>query len=169
MAKLIDELLTLARLDQARPIERLPVDLRVLADDAAADALAIEPGRAVTVDGDRTAVVTGDEHLLRQVFANVVNNALVHTPSTSAIQLTITGHDDGVTVIVRDDGPGMAAETARQAFERFVRADPARTREHGGNGLGLAIVQDAIRAHGGSVTLASDVDRGTVVEFSIPR
>ena len=64
----------------------------------------------------------------------------------------------------------MDADTAQpRAFERFVRADPARTREHGGTGLGLAIVQDAIRAHGGTVTLSSDLERGTVVEFRIPR
>ncbi|MEP6623811.1 MAG: HAMP domain-containing sensor histidine kinase [Acidimicrobiia bacterium] len=169
MAKLIDELLTLARFDQARPIEHQPVDVRILADDAAADALAIQRDRTVRVDGDRTAVITGDEHLLRQVVANVVNNALVHTPTQSAITLTVSGDTDVVTVTVADEGPGMDAETARRAFERFVRADPARTREHGGSGLGLAIVQDAVRAHGGSVSLTSDVDRGTVVEFRLPR
>jgi two-component system OmpR family sensor kinase len=169
MAKLIDELLTLARFDQARPIEQHPVDLRSLADDAAADALAIQPERSVRVEGDANAVVTGDEHLLRQVLANVVNNALVHTPPQSAITLTVAGDADIVTVAVADEGPGMDPETARRAFERFVRADPARTREHGGSGLGLAIVQDAIRAHGGSVSLTSDLDRGTVVEFRLPR
>ena len=179
MAKLIDELLTLARLDQARPIEQSPVDLRSLADDAAADALAIQPARPITVEpitvepatdaGAIDAVVTGDEHLLRQVFANVVGNALVHTPTTSAIHVTLASDDEAVTVRVTDNGPGMDADTASRAFERFVRADPARTREHGGTGLGLAIVQDAIRAHGGTVTLSSDLERGTVVEFSIPR
>jgi two-component system OmpR family sensor kinase len=169
MAKLIDELLTLARLDQARPIEQLPVDLRTLADDAAADAVAIQPARPMTVEGEDGAVVTGDEHLLRQVFANVVGNALVHTPMTSAIRVTLTGDDDAVTVRVSDSGPGMDVDTASRAFERFVRADPARTREHGGTGLGLAIVQDAIRAHGGTVTLSSDLERGTVVQFRIPR
>ncbi len=169
MAKLIDELLTLARFDQARPIESHPVDLRTLADDAAADALAIQPQRTVQVEGDPTATIAGDEHLLRQVLANVVNNALVHTPVQSAITLAISGGDDDVTITIADQGPGMDPETARRAFERFVRADPARTREHGGSGLGLAIVEDAIRAHGGSVSLVSDLDRGTVVEFRLPR
>jgi signal transduction histidine kinase len=88
---------------------------------------------------------------------------------TSAIRVTLTGDDDAVTVRVSDSGPGMDVDTASRAFERFVRADPARTREHGGTGLGLAIVQDAIRAHGGTVTLSSDLERGTVVQFRIPR
>lgn len=169
MATLIDELLTLARLDQARPVERTPVDLRTLAEDAVADASAIQPDRTITLDGDPDVTITGDEHLLRQVFANVVGNALVHTPADSAITLTLRGASDHVNVVVADHGPGMDTDIATRAFERFVRADPARTRRHGGSGLGLAIVHDAVVAHGGTVMLESDLERGTVVAFSIPR
>jgi Signal transduction histidine kinase len=171
MAKLIDELLTLARLDQHRPIEHEPVDLLVLANDALADAHAIEPQRATALDthGPADALVNGDEHLLRQVLGNLVGNALVHTPPSSPITITVRSSDDQVEVTVTDTGPGMDHETAAHAFERFVRADPARTRQHGGSGLGLAIVHDGIAAHGGTVELRSDLERGTVVEFRIPR
>lgn len=178
MAKLIDELLTLARLDQHRPIEHEPVDLHVLAGDAVADAHAIQSARTITLETDRrttapfspfSATVNGDEHLLRQVFANVVGNALIHTPAESDITVTVRDRGDHVEVTVADTGPGMDPETAAHAFERFVRADPARTRQHGGSGLGLAIVHDAIAAHGGTVELSSDLERGTVVEFRIPR
>ena len=171
MATLIDDLLTLARFDQHRPLQFTPVDLGVLASDALADAHAIQPARATTLEanGTRDAVVPGDEHLLRQVFANVIGNALVHTPSTSPVSVTITTAEETVTVTIADAGPGMDAETATRAFERFVRADPARTREHGGSGLGLAIAHDAIEAHGGSVSLRSDFDRGTVVEVCLRR
>ena len=96
-------------------------------------------------------------------------NALVHTPSTSSVTVTIATDEETVTVTIADAGPGMDAETATRAFERFVRADPARTREHGGSGLGLAIAHDAVEAHGGSVTLRSDLDRGTVVEVRLRR
>ena len=169
MARLVDELLTLARLDQSRPIEREPVDLRVLLDDAVADARAIQPRRAITLDGGADAIVTGDEPLLRQVMANVIGNALDHTPVESAITVTVRTLDARVTVTVADDGPGMEPDTAARAFERFVRADPARTRGHGGSGLGLAIVHDAVVAHGGTITLDSHPERGTIVEFGIPR
>ena len=174
MATLIDELLTLARLDQARPVERTPVDLRTLAEDAVADARAIQPERTITLDTDcRTTRLTirhgRRRRLLRQVFANVVGNALVHTPTDSAIAVTLRGASDHVNVVVADHGPGMNADIATRAFERFVRADPARTRRHGGSGLGLAIVHDAVVAHGGTVMLESDLERGTVVAFSIPR
>jgi len=169
MATLIDELLTLARLDQARPVEQTRVDLRTLAEDAVADARAIQPERTITLDADADVTITGDEHLLRQVFANVVGNALVHTPTDSAIAVTLRGASDHVNVVVADHGPGMDADIAARAFERFARADPARTRRHGGTGLGLAIVHDAIVAHRGTVMLESDLERGTVVAFSIPR
>lgn len=171
MATLIDELLTLARLDQARPVERTPVDLLTLAEDAVADARAIQSDRTITldVDADTDVTITGDDHLLRQVFANVVGNALMHTPADSAITVTLRAAPDHVNVVVADHGPGMDAEIATRAFERFVRADPARTRRHGGSGLGLAIVHDAVVAHGGTVMLESDLERGTVVAFSIPR
>lgn len=171
MATLINDLLTLARFDQHRPIDHRPVDLLVLATDALADAHAIQPGRDTALEhhGAGDAVVTGDEHLLRQVFANLVGNALVHTPSTSPVTIALETTDDDVTTRVIDTGPGMDGATASRAFERFVRADQARTREHGGSGLGLAIAHDAIVAHGGSVTLQSDLERGTVVEFVLPR
>ena len=170
MATLIDDLLTLARFDQHRPIEHEPVDLRELARDALADAHAIQPERTTALDhhGD-DFVVAGDEHLLRQVFANLVGNALVHTPTNSLIAIDLTAAVDAVTLTITDAGPGMDADTATRAFERFVRADPARTREHGGSGLGLAIVQDAVEAHQGTVRLGSDLDRGTVVELRLPR
>ena len=74
-----------------------------------------------------------------------------------------------MAITITDAGPGMDADTANRAFERFVRADPARTREHGGSGLGLAIAHDAIEAHGGRVSLSSDLDRGTVIELRVPR
>ncbi len=170
MATLIDDLLTLARFDQHRPIEHQPVDLLELARDALADAHAIQPERTTALDhhgGD--FVIAGDEHLLRQVFANVVGNALVHTPATSLIGIDLTADVEAVTVTITDAGPGMDSDTATRAFERFVRADPARTRQHGGSGLGLAIVQDAIEAHFGTVSLGSDLDRGTVVELRLPR
>ena len=172
MGLLVDELLTLARFDQARAIETAPVDLAQLARDAVADARAIQPERTVEIAAPDSAIVEGDEGHLRQVFANIVNNALTHTPIESAMRVSVMVDPDPrepVTVIVHDDGPGMTPDTVDQAFERFFRGDPARTRANGGSGLGLAIVRSAIAAHGGSITLESSTSGGTTVSFMIPR
>ncbi len=171
MSTLVDELLVLARLDQVRPIEREPVDVVHLARDAAADAGAVQPARVVRVTGADRAIVEGDEHLLRQVFANVVGNALVHTPPSAEIVIDVRSDaptSRQLTVSVTDAGPGMPPEVAAHTFERFVRADTARTRHRGGAGLGLAIVHDVVQAHGGATGIVSDPASGTTVSFTLP-
>ncbi len=169
MGTLIDDLLLLARLDQGRPIDRGPVDLGVLAVDAAADARARSPERRVTASVTEGVVVNGDEHRLRQVVANLVSNALVHTPSDAAIEARVRSNNGSAVLEVHDDGPGMTPDIAVHAFERFYRADPSRSRHHGGSGLGLSIVQAIVDAHGGTVTLDTGLGHGTTVRVELPR
>ncbi len=168
MAALVDDLLTLARFDNERPLRHDPVDLVELARDAVANVAAIQPSRAIMLDGDGEATITGDDHALRQVLANVIGNALVHTPVESGIHVAI-GVDAEAIITVTDEGPGMSADIAEHAFERFARADQARTRHAGGAGLGLAIVEATVVAHGGTVALTSSVDGGTTVTVRLPR
>jgi len=168
MGTLVDDLLHLARLDQGRPLERGPVDLTVIAEDAGRDARAVDPGRAVTVTTDGALVVDGDESRLRQVVANLVGNALVHTTPGSPIEIRTFRRDGTGVVEIADRGPGMDDDAATRAFERFFRADPARSRHRGGSGLGLAIVDATVRAHGGTVTLTSSPERGTTVRVELP-
>jgi two-component system OmpR family sensor kinase len=169
MGALVDDLLHLARLDQGRPLERRPLDLVVLADDAARDARAVDPSRMVTaVCGDGPLVVDGDESRLRQVVANVVGNALVHTPPGTPIDITTSRVDSTAVLAVRDHGPGMPADVAARAFERFYRADPARSRHRGGSGLGLSIVEATVGAHGGAVRLETAPGEGTTVIVELP-
>lgn len=154
-------------------MERAPVDLVVLDDGAARDARAVDPSRVVTaVSDDGSLVVEGDESRLRQVVANVVGNALVHTPPGSPIEITTSrrGSSAGATVVlaVRDHGPGLPADVAARAFERFYRADPARSRHRGGSGLGLSIVEATVGAHGGSVRLETAPGEGTTVVVELP-
>jgi two-component system, OmpR family, sensor kinase len=168
MGSLIDDLLLLARLDQGRPLERTPVDLGVLAVDAAADARVRAPERRVTASVSEGVVVNGDEHRLRQLVANLVSNALVHTPSNAPIEARVRS-DNGTAVLeVHDDGPGMSPDVAARAFERFYRADPSRSRHHGGSGLGLAIVRAIVDAHGGTVSLDTGLGKGTTVRVQLP-
>jgi two-component system OmpR family sensor kinase len=166
MGSLVDDLLHLARLDQGRPLEREPVDLAAIARDAVADALAVEPDRAITAEASSAVTVVGDEARLRQVVSNLVANALVHAPG-APIEVRATVEGGSGVVAVTDHGPGMAADDADRAFERFYRADASRDRHHGGSGLGLSIVDATVRAHGGSATLTSGPE-GTTVRVEIP-
>jgi two-component system, OmpR family, sensor kinase len=174
MGKLIDDMLLLARLDQGRPLESGPVDLASLVADAARDAGAVDPSRAITVASDpspdRPLVVRGDSDRLRQVIANLVGNALVHTPAGTPIAITtsVDGPDRRAVVAIADQGPGMSEEAVAHAFERFYRADRSRSRQHGGTGLGLAIVRAIVTSHGGTVELTSERGVGTTARLELP-
>jgi two-component system OmpR family sensor kinase len=170
MGRLVEDMLVLARLDEQRPLANLPIDLAALVRDASSDAGATWPDRAIAVhDVAEPAIVTGDEDRLRQVLANVVGNALVHTDASVSVDLTVIRDDDNVVVEVADNGAGMPADVAARVTERFYRADPARSRHRGGSGLGLAIVDAAVAAHGGAVAIRTGVGEGTTVRLTLPR
>lgn len=161
MASMVNDLLLLTRFDAResrygeQPLRRQPVDLTVLAGDAVQDALAIAPDRPIRltgVGGPVTAVmVSGDEHNLRQVLNNLINNALRYTPSGSPIEVAVGIAGDRAVLRVTDHGPGVPAESRERIFERFYRADASRNSADGGSGLGLAIVAAIVAAHGGEV------------------
>jgi two-component system OmpR family sensor kinase len=168
MGVLVDDLLLLARLDQGRPLEREPVDLAPIVADAVDAARAIDPERVLEADLDGSAIVTGDAGRLRQVVDNLLENARVHTPAGTPTHLALGSDDDVVVLTIADEGPGMNAEVAAKAFERFYRGDPARARTTGGAGLGLSIVGAIVESHGGSVRVL-DADAGTTIEVRFPR
>ena len=111
------------------------------------------------------ARVLGDDGRLRQVVANLVRNAMVHTPEGTPVEVTVDRVDGRAILEVRDEGPGMTEDVASKAFERFYRADPSRVRSRGGTGLGLAIVQATVAAHDGAVVLDTRPGRGTTVRI----
>ena len=168
MGALVEDMLHLARLDQGRPFELVPVDLAGVADDTALDARAVAPDRPITTSVERPTVVAADDHRLRQVAANLVRNALVHTPPQTPIEIRVRHAGDRAVLEVCDHGPGMAPEIADRAFERFFRADPSRSRHRGGSGLGLSIVHATVTALGGTVHLDSEEGRGTTVRVELP-
>lgn len=167
MGGLVEDLLQLARLDQKRPLDLQPVDLSSLAEDAVRDALAVHPDRSITLKSSGPVTVAGDEAGLRQVIANLIGNAMVHTPADTSVVVGTSADGTAGTLTVSDEGPGMAPEQTVRAFERFYRADPARSRHQGGSGLGLSIVQATVEAHGGSVALESAPGQGTTVTVSL--
>ena len=173
MSGLVEDLLTLARLDEEPTAAMGDVDLTVLAADATADARAREPERRITLVGltgpvEATAV-WGSESRLRQVVTNLVANAVRHTPAGTPIELAV-GVDgpDGV-LEVRDHGDGIPSGTAHRVFERFYRADPSRGRSAGGgNGLGLAIVAAIVASHRGRVGVHETDGGGATFVVRIP-
>jgi two-component system OmpR family sensor kinase len=169
MGLLVDDMLLLARLDQGRPLEVGPVDLVGLVNDTVTDARAVEPSRPISVatSVDGPLVVDGDESRLHQVLNNILANVRDHTPPGTPTHVTLGAADGVASVVVSDDGPGFGAEPER-VFERFYRADPARSRAHGSSGLGLSIVASLVAAHGGEVSAGASASGGAEVRVSLP-
>jgi two-component system, OmpR family, sensor kinase len=191
MGLLVEDLLQLARIDQQRPLDMGPVDMLTLTADAVQDARIVAPDRPIDLEVAPGAafLVAGDEPRLRQVLANLVNNALTHTPPGTPVRVKIApgtlipphgsaGGQEGrlsagvpvpaVVLDVEDDGPGMTTEQAQRVFERFYRADQARNRASGGTGLGLAIAHGLVTAHGGTVTVSTAPGRGADFQVKLP-
>lgn len=168
MGRMVEDMLNLAKLDEERPLLLSNVDLASLARDAAADLLVVEPERSVVVEAPESLVATGDSDRLRQVLANLVGNARVHTPETATISVRVRAEGSDAVLEVADDGPGMSADDAQRATERFYRADPSRVRSKGGSGLGMSIVEAIVRAHHGRVEVDSQLGVGTTVRCVIP-
>jgi two-component system OmpR family sensor kinase len=166
MSRLVEDLLVLARSDGAEERRADPVALDELAADGINDLRASYPARSVTLDAEPAAVVLGDGDQLRQVLVNLLNNAAVHT--TGGIRVSVARADGQVRVVIADDGPGLTPPQAAHVFDRFWRADSARTRVKGGSGLGLAIVDTLVSGHGGSIDFDTSPAAGTTVTVTLP-
>jgi heavy metal sensor kinase len=171
-AKLIEELLSLARADSGReafdlhPIDLLPT-LRESASKwnqvASLHNLQFEEH----LETERLPVM-GDENALRRVIDILLDNALKYTPAPGKLTLSAEQHPNGVVVTVEDTGIGIASEDQSRIFERFYRVDKARSRELGGAGLGLAIAQWIVQLHKGTITVRSELGRGSIFQLEIP-
>jgi two-component system OmpR family sensor kinase len=168
MGVLVDDLLLLARLDQGRPLEQARVDLEALVSDACADARAADPQRSITARVAAPLVVTGDDLRLRQVLGNVVRNALVHTPAGTPVEVDLRGEDGRAVIEVVDHGEGIPPGHAQRIFERFHRAEPGRSGDQGGSGLGLSIAAAVVTAHGGRIGVHQTPGGGATFRIELP-
>jgi two-component system phosphate regulon sensor histidine kinase PhoR len=170
---LIDDLLLLAQIDSGRIELRLePVVLGVAVQDALGDFAAKAQARGVSLEHEVPPglVARADPNRLRQVLSNLIDNAIKYGSANGRVVVGGRVLEDGrVELSVRDDGPGIPPEAAARVFERFYRADKARSRELGGTGLGLAIVKNVIQAHGGEVRVESTLGAGTGFFVTLPR
>jgi two-component system OmpR family sensor kinase len=170
MGSLVEDLLLLARLDQAREMATVPVNLNTTVTDAVESARAAGPEHPITVLlPEDDLYVLGDSNRIHQVVANLLANARTHTPEGTPISIILGQSDDGTTVEVADKGPGLSEGDQERIFERFFRADASRTRmSDEGSGLGLSIVDAVMRAHGGRVSVASKLGEGATFTLFFP-
>jgi len=170
MGSLVEDLLLLARLDQAREMDSKPVDINKVVEDAIISARAAGPNHPVAFNTSGDEIFTlGDEVRIHQVVANLLANARAHTPAGTPITVSVQSTDAGAEVSVADKGPGLSVEDQKRIFERFYRADSSRVRTGAdGSGLGLSIVDAVMRAHGGSVSVQSTLGEGAVFTLLFP-
>lgn len=169
MGGLVDDLLLLADLDQQRPLNVTQVDLAALAADSVADARARDPRRRIDFTVlDSPIEVDVDADRFRQVIANLLGNALIHTTPGTPVHVSLTSTNGCARLVVSDDGPGLPPDQLARLFERFYRADTSRTRARGGSGLGLAIVHAVVVACGGTVVATSGDRGGTAFAVTLP-
>jgi two-component system, OmpR family, sensor kinase len=168
MGGLVDDLLTLARIDEVREPEREPLDLRELLEDARDDARAAAPEREITLAPTGPVPIEADGDALRRVFANLLRNAVVHTPGGTPIEIGLETTEASAIVTVRDHGPGLPPGDPNAVFERFWRDSDSRGRDDGGAGLGLAIVAGLVSSHGGRVDASNPPDGGALFTVHLP-
>lgn len=170
MGALVEDLLLLARLDQPREIESKPVDLTHIVQDAIASAQVTGEERLITLTAPLELGILGDSDRIYQVITNLLANAHAHTPAGTPITVEVAQNEAEVTVSIADLGPGLSEQDQVRIFERFYRVDPSRQRNGAeGSGLGLSIVEATMRAHGGSVSVQSELGRGAVFTLHFPR
>jgi two-component system OmpR family sensor kinase len=161
MGTLVEDLLMLARMDQSRELVIADVELSNLVKEAVSSASAAGPDHPITSDIAHDVHTQGDGDKIYQVVTNLLANARAHTPAGTPIDVATYSTEDGSYVSVADKGPGLSAEDQLHIFERFYRVDTSRQRSsNDGSGLGLSIVDEVMKAHGGTVSVASEPGNG---------
>jgi len=169
MGSLVEDLLLLARLDQAPMLHKDPVDLTHLINEVVESARAAGQDHPISVVVENDLFVLGDSMRIHQAVANLLANTRTHTPAGTNVAVNAESNENEVTITVLDDGPGLSKSDQERIFERFFRADPSRKRTSGeGSGLGLAIVDAVMKAHGGSVTVSSEEGKGSAFTLHFP-
>ena len=172
LSRVVDDMFTLARADAGNyPVRRTPMYLDEVIDEVIRAARVVAGTKSVSVDANvvASAAFTGDEELIRRMVANLVDNAVRHTPDGTTVRVELDETDTGYAIAVKDQGPGIPADIRAQIFERFFRADTSRRRSaQDGAGLGLALARWIARAHGGDVVLARSSPSGSTFVASLP-
>jgi signal transduction histidine kinase len=168
MGRLVTDLLALARADAGQLLARRPLMLDALLVDVYQQAHRQAPDVRLSIGELEQVEIQGDPDRLKQLLLNLVDNACRYTPPGGTVTLGLVAHEGIAALSVRDTGPGIPPEALPHIFERFYRADHARSREIGGTGLGLAISQVIAEAHGGRIEVESRVGEGSTFTAHLP-
>jgi heavy metal sensor kinase len=171
MSSVIGKLLFLARSDAGKEqlnFENVDIKNLIVELSTNIEALAQDKGIKFTVDAQESLIVNGDKVKLRQLFINILENAIRYTPNDGNISVSAVKKDGNALVAISDTGIGIPPEHLPHIFERFYRVDKARSRAEGGVGLGLAIAKYIAESHGGKIELESQVGKGTTFRITIP-
>ncbi len=168
LSRLVADLLVLARADAGVSLKRCPVDLDAIVLEAYKEARHLSQGQTLTLDPFEPARVEGEEDRLKQLVLILLDNAFKYTPVNGQVTLGLHRRDTDVEIVVRDTGVGIAPEDLPLVFERFYRADPARSRDPGGTGLGLPIARWIVDQHEGEIKLESQPGQGITAIVQLP-
>ena len=170
LVRLSTDLLDLSRVE-ARGIEKMPIDLAALVADVAARLASQAEKADITLSNTirPPLIAPADRDEMAQVLVNLLDNAIAYTPRGGFVTLSAQETPESVTVTVADTGIGILSHDMPRLFERFYRADKARSRASGGTGLGLSIVKHIVENHGGTVGVESEYNKGSVFSFTLPK
>jgi len=168
MEKLVKDLLTLTRADSVANLNFKPIDVKIIIEEYFKDLTENNTNRSVVFTGKLTAVINCDEDSMRQLFSNISQNILRHTPADSKVEINIAQNERNTEIIIDDSGPGIPVELRNQVFERFTRIDASRSRDTGGFGLGMSIIKSVVDKHNGQIFLEDSVFNGLRVRLIFP-
>ena len=171
MRRLVGDLLLLARADAGRPVTLTPVDLAKVVRDAAGEAEALATGHSLSLDlppEHESPTVSGAPDDLHRLVLNLLENALIHTPSGTPVVASVRRTDGSAQIEVTDRGPGVPPALRERIFERFARTTGEGERPKGSSGLGLAIVRAVTDAHGGQVEVLDAEGGGALFRVTLP-
>jgi len=168
MEKLVKDLLTLTRADSVAALNFKPFDIKIIIEEYFKDLTENNSNRSVVFSGKSTAVINCDEDSMRQLFSNISQNILRHTPADSKVEINIAQNQSNTEIIIDDSGPGIPAALRNQVFERFTRIDASRSRDTGGFGLGMSIIKSVVDKHNGQIFLEDSIFNGLRVRLIFP-
>jgi two-component system OmpR family sensor kinase len=168
MEKLVNDLLTLTRADSVANLNFKPIDIKIIIEEYFKDLTENNPNRSVVFTGKSTAVINCDEDSMRQLFSNISQNILRHTPADSKVKIYIAQNESNTEIIIDDSGPGIPVALRNQVFERFTRIDASRSRDTGGFGLGMSIIKSVVDKHNGQIFLEDSEFNGLRVRLIFP-
>jgi two-component system OmpR family sensor kinase len=168
MEKLVKDLLTLTRADSVAALNFKPINIKIIIEEYFKDLIENNLSRSVVFTGESSAVINCNEDLMRQLFSNIFQNILRHTPADSKVEINIAQNKSNTEIVIDDSGPGIPVALRNQVFERFTRIDASRSRDTGGFGLGMSIIKSVVDKHNGQIFLEDSVFNGLRVRLIFP-